>query len=358
MRINFVLPHADLSGGSRVSAIHAEGLRRRGHQVVVVSVAQPKPSLRDIARSLLKGKGWPPAPKHGPSHFDPFPLDHRRLNHPGPVTDKDVPDGDVVIGTWWETVQWVNSLSPSKGIKVHFVQGYDRFGGPPEMVDATYAMPLPKIVISEWLRKFIENDFKQTPYAVVHNSVDTKQFHAPPRGKQPVPTVGLVYSDDPNKGYATMAKAFELAKQSLPALRMNAMGTCHVAEHLPLPAGAEFTYQARDEKLCQVYASSDVWLFGSRIEGFGLPILEAMACRTPVIATPAGAAPELVTKGGGILVGADDWKGMGEAIIKVCSLPEAEWKALSDGALATATGYTWDDACDKFEKAIVQLAKR
>src|SRR5262249_55409497 len=148
------------------------------------------------------------------------------------------------------------------------------FGGPPDQVDATYALPLPKIVISEWLRNFIQNDFHQTPFAIVHNSVDTKQFHAPPRGKQPVPTVGLVYSDDPNKGFDTMAKAYDLAKKDLSNLQMHAMGTCRVAEQLPLPPGAQFTYQARDQKLCEVYASSDVWLFGSRIEGFGLPILE------------------------------------------------------------------------------------
>jgi len=37
-----------------------------------------------------------------------------------------------------------------------------------------------------------------------------------------------------------------------------------------------------------------------------LPILEAMACRTPVIGTPAGPAPELLGAGGGILVRPED----------------------------------------------------
>src|SRR4051812_34729591 len=108
MRITFVLPSADLSGGSRVISIHAEGLRRRGHKVVAVSVRPQRATLRDMFRSIRKGKGWPTfRVRHSPSHFDELEVEHRRLNHSGPVTDRDVPEGDVVIGTWWETVRWV-----------------------------------------------------------------------------------------------------------------------------------------------------------------------------------------------------------------------------------------------------------
>ncbi|MGC8714943.1 MAG: glycosyltransferase [Leptodesmis sp.] len=49
------------------------------------------------------------------------------------------------------------------------------------------------------------------------------------------------------------------------------------------------------------YSACDAWLFPSRYEAVGLPILEAMACRTPVIGTPAGIAPEMLSDGAGIL---------------------------------------------------------
>jgi hypothetical protein len=58
MKITFVLPYGGLAGGIRVAAIYAERLKKRGHEVVVVSTppAQPSPSQQLI--SLLKGKGY------------------------------------------------------------------------------------------------------------------------------------------------------------------------------------------------------------------------------------------------------------------------------------------------------------
>ena len=43
------------------------------------------------------------------------------------MTDVDVPDGDLIIATWWETAEWVNALSPNKGAKVYFIQHHEIF---------------------------------------------------------------------------------------------------------------------------------------------------------------------------------------------------------------------------------------
>jgi glycosyltransferase involved in cell wall biosynthesis len=95
-----------------------------------------------------------------------------------------------------------------------------------------------------------------------------------------------------------------------------------------------------------------VWLLASRSEGFGLPILEAMACRTPVIATPTGAAPELISPGGGAIVPMDDPAAMAKQIERIVRLPEDQWRAMSEIAHQTATRYTWEDAANLFEAAL------
>ena len=82
--------------------------------------------------------------------------------------------------------------------------------------------------------------------------------------------------------------------------------------------------------------------------------IEAMACRTPVIGTPAGAAPQLLSGAGGILVAPESQHDMAKAIIRICTMSDQEWRTMSDAAYATATGYTWDDATDRFEAALVR----
>lgn len=356
MRVTFVLPEFNLSGGVRVAAIYAAHLRRKGHAVTAIALHDPPPSLRRIVGSLLRGHGWPKPGQGGkPSHFDD--LDVQRLilyltDRPNP---DEVPDADVVVATWWETAEWITKLPASKGARVHFVQGYEVFAGKPEVIDAVYALPTPKIVVSGWLRDIVRDKFHQEPIALVPNAVDLNLFHAPARGKQAVPTVGTIYSAVGIKGTDICLRAIDLAAKQLPGLKLVAMSNYPLEPGLPLPPGTDFILHARDQQLRENYARCDAWLSGSREEGFGLPILEAMACRTPVIATPAGAAPELLAKGGGILVPPENPEAMAEAIIKICSFPEAEWRALSDKALATATGFTWDDAAELFEATLQKL---
>jgi glycosyltransferase involved in cell wall biosynthesis len=187
--------------------------------------------------------------------------------------------------------------------------------------------------------------------------VETSLFFASPRGKQAVPTVGLTYNTMRNKGCDVVVAAIEQARRRIPDLRVIAFGQHRPVSEISLPPDTEFHFCVEDKNLRGLYAACDAWLFGTRIEGFGLPILEAMACRTPVIGTAAGAAPDLIGQGGGILVGVDDVGAMSDAIIRIARTTDAEWQAMSDAAYATATGYTWNDATDRFESALMSVAR-
>jgi glycosyltransferase involved in cell wall biosynthesis len=162
----------------------------------------------------------------------------------------------------------------------------------------------------------------------------------------------MLYSTNYWKGCDVSLKAFSLAAQKIPNLRLVAFGNESPSPELPLLPGTEYARCPDQSTLKDFYARCDVWLFGSRSEGFGLPILEAMACRTPVIGTPTGAAPELLSDGGGMLVKPEDPEDMARVIERICKLSDAEWRAMSDAAYAKATGYTWDDATELFEVAL------
>jgi glycosyltransferase involved in cell wall biosynthesis len=358
MRITFVIPHAGSAGGIRVIAIYAERLKRRGHQVTVVSTPRREPTLKQKLGTLLREGRWPRPKPRGVSHFDHVDVTHHVIDRWRPVVDGDVPDADVVVATWWETAAWVWKLSPVKGVKVHFMQDYEIWNGFVDRVDATCRLPMPKITTAGWLVKLLAERFDFTDVAVAPNAVDLERFNAPPRQKQAVPTVGFTYTPFRNKGTDITLAACERVRQRIPELKIVSFGSSKLSDSLPMPQGAVYHHCAPDEKLKEIYASCDAWLFGTRIEGFGLPILEAMACRTPVIGTPAGAAPDLLPKGGGILVPHEDPAAMAQAIEQVCRMDNQRWEEMSNKAWETVSRYTWEDATTLFETALRKAYER
>jgi glycosyltransferase involved in cell wall biosynthesis len=359
MKITFVTPCPDLSGGMRIIALYAHQLKQRGHEVVVVSTPPCPPTWIEQTKSLLKGKGWIPCPSTYPSHFDGLDLDCRIKDHYEPVTDADVPDADVVIATWWETAEWVAKLSPEKGTKVYLLQHYEVFDYlPKERVKATWTLPFYKIVVAPWLADIAVTEYGSQHVAYVPNGINLQQFNAPPRAKQSRPTVGFMYSETPWKGCDLSLEALRLVTEKHPELQIIGFGQSAPLPELPLPKGTVYHQVPPQHKLKDIYASCDVWLFSSRWEGFGLPILEAMACRTPVIGTPAGAAPDLLANGAGILVNSEAPEDIASAIEYVCKLTPEEWQWMSEKAYKTALQYDCEITTDLFEAALQRAVQQ
>ncbi len=359
MKITFVLPTLSLTGGMRVLSIYTELLQKRGHKIFIVSTPPTQPTLIQQLRSLLRGRGWQSAPKKQESHFDKVDVECRVLETYRPITDLDVPDADIIMATWWETAEWVAKLSPTKGKKVYFLQHYEAFDYIPKgRVEATWRLPMHKIAVAQWLADIARNEYGDLSVSLVPPTVDTKQFYDPqsrgkqPRGKQSVPTVGMYYSTTPWKGCDLALKAFSIAAEKIPNLHLVAFGSGDTPPPNLLPDGTEYNKEPTQDQLKEFYSKCDAWLFSSSSEGFGLPILEAMACGTPVIGTPVGAAPELLAGGGGILVKPKDPEDMAKAIEQICQLSDAEWRAMSKTALETVINYTWEDATNLFEAAL------
>ena len=366
MKITFVLPSLGRSGGMRVLSKYTELLQKRGHKIVIVSTPQKQPTSIQQLRSLIKGKGWlPPLPKEE-SHFDNMDVECHVLETHRQITNRDVPDADIIMATWWETAEWVAALSPSKGAKVYFIQHYEAFDYLPQgRVEATWRLPMHKIVVAKWLADIAREKYNDLCISVVPPTVDTKKFYdvqsqaQQPRGKQSVPTVGMYYTTTPWKGCKMAIEAFSLAAKKIPNLRLVAFGSGDTPPpDLLLPPGTEYNMSPTQEELTKFYSKCDAWLFSSISEGFGLPIIEAMACGTPVIGTTAGAAPELLAGGGGILVNIKDSEAMAKAIEQICQLSDAEWQIMSENALDTVTNYTWEDSTALFEAALYTALER
>ena len=194
MQITFIAPTVNISGGSRVIAIYAKALMQFGHKVCIISQPPRSPSTAQKIKSLLKcGRLPDPSSTH---FFINGNIDHRVLDRPRPITNDDVPDGDVVVATWWRTAEWVNALHASKGAKVYFIQGHEIFPYlPVERCHATYRMRLHKIVVSSWLKRVMNAEYGDSVVDIVPNSVDRQQFFANVRSKQSVTNCGVFIFD-------------------------------------------------------------------------------------------------------------------------------------------------------------------
>ncbi|SFW55937.1 MULTISPECIES: glycosyltransferase family 4 protein [Pseudomonas] len=95
-----------------------------------------------------------------------------------------------------------------------------------------------------------------------------------------------------------------------------------------------------DEQVAQLLAGARALVFPSYYEGFGLPVLEAMASGTPVITTRCSAMPE-VAGPAGIYCESDDPHGMRDAMERLIE-DRLHWQACREAGLQQAALFSWE----------------
>lgn len=358
MRITFLLATANLSGGVRVVAEHARILHERGHTVTVVSVPRKPVTRLDQARDLVRGRK-PRARtrpgQHGPSHLDGSPADWRVIGSRRAIEAADVPDADLIVATWWRTAEWAEAMPASKGVKVNFLQGYEAHPGQPkDRVDAVWRLPMRKIVVSGWLDE-IARGFGDDSAILIPNGLDTGAFPFVERGPSGRGVIGTMYTAAPFKRFGLAAAAVRELQRRGVACELVGFGTRPPKEGTDLPPGTALDVLPSQRRIAEIYASCDCWLFTSEREGYGLPLLEAMSCGTPVVATPAGAARELMAAGGGTLVDSDNPALIADAVERVLGLGEAGWRGASRAARAEAERHSWEVVGTQMEAALRRI---
>jgi glycosyltransferase involved in cell wall biosynthesis len=116
------------------------------------------------------------------------------------------------------------------------------------------------------------------------------------------------------------------------------------------------------EKVAQLMAAADVFVLPSKMESFGLALLEASAAGVPVICSNAGGAAEVFQDGfNALLYPPGDDNAMAEAIIRLIQDKELA-KTISANAVATAGKFTWEMAAERtlrvYEKVLQENVSR
>ena len=163
------------------------------------------------------------------------------------------------------------------------------------------------------------------------------------------PYLLLVSTIEPRKNQETAIRALlDLPEELVLVLAGGAgwksEGLPALISELGLEKRVHFPGFIAEEDLPALYGCAETFVFPSHYEGFGLPLIEAMACGTPVVCSRNGALQE-VAGDAAILVDASDARGLATAIRQLREAPLLREKYRSAGLRRSAT-FTWRAAAE------------
>jgi len=243
----------------------------------------------------------------------------------------------------------VAAAAPARcGAKFYLVQHYESlYHGQAEAVDATYRLPLRKIVISTWLRDVMRERFASAAEVIV-TPVERELFHRvdvavePPR-----PRVLMLHHEYAWKGVADGLEAVARARRRVPTLRLVGFGVKR--PRVPLPYD-EFHENPPQPRLAALYSGSDIYLCPSWDEGLGMPPMEAMACGAALVTYDNGGCRDYARDGETALVARRrDVEDLAVKLERVASDEALRARLAAAGRAFVTTAFDWDGAVTRLE---------
>ncbi|MET0513783.1 MAG: glycosyltransferase family 1 protein [Nitrospiraceae bacterium] len=161
-----------------------------------------------------------------------------------------------------------------------------------------------------------------------------------------------------HKNVEALLRAYQLARgEGLLGATLVIAGSCRwgkdvlrLVETLELSNHVTFTDYVAGEDLQALYAGADLFVYPSLYEGFGLPVLEAMACGTPVLVSKSGALPEVIGEAG-LAVNTEDPRTLADALIRV--MGDAGLRLhLREAGLRRAKRFSWSRSADQLRQLL------
>ena len=206
------------------------------------------------------------------------------------------------------------------------------------------------ITVSENSRADAVEDFGMRPeqFSVIPVGVDTEVF-APRGPRVPGRIVCLSSADIPLKGVPVLLRAMAALSEESPAhlvvvSRLTEGGaTQRLVRDLGLGSRVRFVHGLSQPELARLIASAEIGCVPSLYEGFSFPAIEAMASGCALVASDAGALPEVVGRDGaaGLLVPAGDSGALTVALEKLLADPHLRARLGAAGRRRVTEHYSW-----------------
>jgi len=216
------------------------------------------------------------------------------------------------------------------------------------------------IAISHYTKRSLVDELRISPerITVVHHGIDHQRFrplrtrdsirvsYRLPEGRRFLIYVG---TEDTRKDLGTLVRALAQVHREMPEVALLKVGRAHdeeerqslveLAATLGVLEAIHFLGDVPEEDLPQLYNLAELYVTPSPYEGFGFPLLEAMACGTPVVYANAGSLPEIAGDAG-VAVAPSHPDSLAEGVLSVLRQRDKQ-SALRAAGRERAVGFTW-----------------
>jgi glycosyltransferase involved in cell wall biosynthesis len=356
MKIHVVIKSTKFTGGRQELFRHADALATRGHAMTIWVAGTPQ-------------LDW--MPLHVPV---------KRLAGP---SFRELPRADICL---FERPRFARPLwRARRGIPAHLCQGFEgtdvenriaavRAGrgllrGLPELwnlwqrkrqIDRGYATPTAKVVVHHHLRELIARRYGQAAYFVPYG-LPEGVFTPPQRRTFDCQTILVVGPADTGwKRIGDALEAVRLLKRTRPGVRLVRVAQ-HAMREGERALGATDVYHTMlgPPAMADLYRAADVLVLSSdATEGFGLPLLEAMACGTPAVVTDIPAFRTFAQPADyAHFVPVADPPALAAAVDRLLA-DLTERRRLSERGPQVAAGYQVERSRQAMEEALTDIAAR
>lgn len=330
LSIVYLLEDTPLFGGVKVVLQQADLLARLGHAVTIVSPGEP------------------------PTWFDLEATFHRT---PG-LNPEHIPRADIVVATYWTTIARARAVVEAGGATaaVHYCQGYEatythnRADHP--AIQAAYTTDLPALVVAPHLATMLADTYGRAA-KVVPQPLDPSfrpRFRRRPR-RPPRILITSPFEID--------WKGVSIALEAVAHLRRDGYA-CEVIRLSQWPQSDDeksileadtFHHHVPPAAVPAIFADCDLLIAASwEAEGFGLPVLEAMGCGVPVVASDIAAFRDYASEAA-VLVPWDSPEAFATAARSLLDHP-GRWRAHRRAGLRVARTFNLNTSAQAAEKAM------
>jgi glycosyltransferase involved in cell wall biosynthesis len=218
------------------------------------------------------------------------------------------------------------------------------------------------VAVSDQVRQRLLNaGVRSNRISLVRNGIDLRPFEAPkPSLREELPPgtllVGLIGRLAWEKGVDIYLQAVSRIREEFPQAQFVVVGEGPDRDQLQeladsLHLGQSVTFLGRRDDMPSVYASLDLMVSASRLEGLPMALLEGMASKLPVVATAVGEVPSLICGGvNGVLVPPEDAGALARAMAELLRQPERRAQLSKAARVTVASEYAAERMVQDYER--------